>query len=121
MKIHEKREIGEYKGLKLFVYYDTFDSIHKFRLDGKVGRSGDLGKDNIVRLDNVISSIPETIDRLENQLISLNSELEKSKFELSKPFEKSNELQSKIQRLVEVENLINSKENNNNKEYEVCL
>lgn len=109
VKINESKIIGKYRNMDLKVSYNFFTNTHNFSLNGAVKHSGELGTsadDNITRLDNAIEKMPEKLKRLEEKLISTKEQLENAKEELKKPFEKAEELKSKILRLAELNKLL---------------
>ena len=92
VNIHEKKVIGKYRNFDLQVsYYGEFSSF----ADG-----------NITRLDNVISKMSERLEKLKQNLEGYEASLENAKEELTKPFEKADELKNKTLRLAEINKLL---------------
>lgn len=109
VKINESKVIGKYRNMDLEVSYNFFTNSHNFSLNGAAKHSGELGTSadgNIIRLDNAIEKMPEKLYRLEEKLISTKEQLENAKEELKKPFEKADELKSKVLRLAELNKLL---------------
>nr|WP_000597301.1 helicase-related protein [Streptococcus agalactiae] len=109
VKINESKMIGKYRNMDLEVSYNFFTNEHNFSLNGAAKHSGELGtsaEGNIIRLDNAIEKMPEKLNRLEEKLISTKEQLENAKEELKKPFEKADELKSKVLRLAELNKLL---------------
>lgn len=109
VKINESKVIGKYRNMDLEVSYNFFTNEHNFSLNGAAKHSGELGTSadgNITRLDNALEKMPEKLNRLEEKLISTKEQLENAKEELKKPFEKAEELKSKILRLAELNKLL---------------
>ena len=109
VKINESKMIGKYRNMDLEVSYNFFTNEHNFSLNGAAKHSGELGTSadgNIIRLDNAIEKMPEKLNRLEEKLISTREQLENAKEELKKPFEKADELKSKVLRLAELNKLL---------------
>ncbi|HHS2824899.1 TPA: helicase-related protein [Streptococcus agalactiae] len=109
VKINESKMIGKYRNMDLEVSYNLFTNEHNFSLNGAAKHSGELGTSadgNIIRLDNAIEKMPEKLNRLEEKLISTKEQLENAKEELKKPFEKADELKSKVLRLAELNKLL---------------
>ena len=109
VKLNESKVIGQYRNMDLEVSYNFFTNEHNFSLNGAAKHSGELGTSadgNITRLDNALEKIPEKLKRLEEKLISTKEQLENAKEELKKPFEKAEELKSKILRLAELNKLL---------------
>ena len=109
VKINESKMIGKYRNMDLEVSYNFFTNEHNFSLNGAAKHSGELGTSadgNITRLDNALEKMPEKLNRLEEKLISTKEQLENAKEELKKPFEKANELKTKVLRLAELNKLL---------------
>ena len=109
VKINESKMIGKYRNMDLEVSYNFFTNEHNFSLNGTAKHSGELGTSadgNIIRLDNALEKMPEKLNRLEEKLISTKEQLENAKEELKKPFEKADELKTKVLRLAELNKLL---------------
>ncbi|HEO8304241.1 TPA: DEAD/DEAH box helicase family protein [Streptococcus agalactiae] len=109
VKINESKVIGQYRNMDLEVNYNFFTNEHNFTLRGATNHSGELGTSadgNITRLDNAIDKMPERLNRLEEKLVSTKEQLENAKEELKKPFEKVDELKTKVLRLAELNKLL---------------
>lgn len=109
VKINESKIIGKYRNMDLEVSYNFFTNAHNFSLNGAAKHSGELGTSadgNITRLDNALEKMPEKLKRFEEKLISTKEQLENAKEELKKPFEKADELKSKVLRLAELNKLL---------------
>lgn len=109
VKINESKVIGQYRNMDLEVSYNFFTNEHNFSLNGVAKHSGELGTSadgNITRLDNAIDKMPEKLNRLEEKLVSTKEQLENAKEELKKPFEKADELKTKVLRLAELNKLL---------------
>lgn len=122
MKIKEGKVIGKYRNMDLEVKFSFIDNGYKFSLNGSTKHYGELGKSaegNILRFDNVIDKMPSNLKRLEEKLITTKEMLDNAKEELKKPFEKAEELKSKILRLAELNQILDmgesEEEMNNNK------
>ena len=109
IKINESKMIGKYRNMDLEVSYNFFTNEHNFSLNGAAKHSGELGTSadgNITRLDNALEKMPEKLKRLEEKLVSTKEQLENAKEELKKPFEKADELKTKVLRLAELNKLL---------------
>lgn len=109
VKINDNKVIGSYRGLDLEVGYNFLTNEHNFSLNGATKHYGELGtsaEGNITRLDNVIEKMPDKITRLEDKLVATKGQLENAKEELAKPFEKADELKTKVLRLAELNQLL---------------
>lgn len=65
------------------------------------------GKENIIRLDNALSSIPEKLEKAHEQLTNLQNQQEATRAELGKPFPQEAELAEKSARLAELDAALN--------------
>lgn len=95
--------------MDLEVSYNFFTNSHNFSLNGVAKHLGELGTSadgNITRLDNALEKMPEKLNMLEEKLISTKEQLENAKEELKKPFEKADELKTKVLRLAELNKLL---------------
>ena len=111
-------EIGEYKGFKLEVEFDTFSKEYKLYLKKNATYFVELGESdigNITRIENVINSIGSRLKKAEDELVDNKTQLEKAKIELGKPFSQEKELKDKEKRLNEVNSLLKMDE----KTYEI--
>lgn len=109
VKINENKVVGSYRGMDLEVSYNFLTNEHNFSLNGATKHYGELGtsaEGNITRLDNVIEKMPDKINRLEEKLVATKGQLENAKEELTKPFEKADELKTKVLRLAELNQLL---------------
>ena len=89
-------EIGEYRGFKLSIFFDTLSKHVKACLDGEKHHYCDLNPEtdtgNLIRLDNCINNIQKSIDELKSSNDTMKSELEQMKADVDKPFSKAEEL-----------------------------
>lgn len=109
VKINESKVIGKYRNMDLEVSYNFFTNDHNFSLNGATKHSGELGTSadgNITRLDNALERMLDKLKRLEEKLVSTKEQLENAKEELKKPFEKAEELKTKVLRLAELNKLL---------------
>ena len=121
ININDKEVIGEYRGFKIEVSYNFTDNNYRFNLKGKANHYGEFGSDslgNLTRMDNCISKMGDYLKVLEDKLITTKEQLEISKEEIKKPFEKEEELKNKVLRLAELNKLLDmgeeeEKKNNN--------
>lgn len=109
VKVNESKVIGQYRNLDLEVSYNIFTNERAFSLNGASKTVGELGVSadgNITRLDNAIDKLPEKLSYLEEKLVSTKEQLQNALDELEKPFEKAEELKTKILRLAELNKLL---------------
>ena len=65
---------------------------------------------NIMRLDNCLHNLPQSVTDLESKLVQLQKQLENAKEQLAQPFAQADELAKKSKRLAELEALLNLNE-----------
>ncbi|WP_428979667.1 helicase-related protein [Ezakiella coagulans] len=109
VKINDSKVIGKYRNLDLQVSYNFMTNTHTFKLLGKAEYFGEFSNStdgNITRLDNAIEKIPARLERLYQNLENYKESLENAKVELTKPFEKADELRDKTLRLAEINKLL---------------
>ncbi|HEP3790079.1 TPA: helicase [Streptococcus pyogenes] len=109
VKINDSKVIGKYRNLDLQVSYNFMTNTHAFKLLGKAEYFGEFSNStdgNITRLDNAIEKMPARLERLNQNLENYKESLENAKVELTKPFEKVDELRDKTLRLAEINKLL---------------
>ena len=97
--------IGEYKGFKMSLYFDTFDKRFTLKLKNKYSYSVDLGIDiygNLTRINNRLEQIEKDLPDERNSLDNIKHQLETAKLEVQKEFPQEHELQEKQKRLDEL-------------------
>ena len=106
-------DIGEYHGFKLSVTFDTFSKKFDLSIKGAITYHMDIGSDavgNMMRLNNVLTNIEAKHKKAEEQLINVETQLETAKEEVTKPFKQEKELAEKLDRLNELNALLNMDE-----------
>ena len=114
----EPLEIGEYKGFKIILSFDTMDRKFYASMKNNLSYKTELGSDpsgNITRIDNVLNGIETRLSSIENNLEDTKKNYESAKKEIKKPFPQEEELKTKSKRLDE----LNIKLNLNNKDKEI--
>lgn len=114
----EPLEIGEYKGFKIILSFDTMDRKFYANMKNNLSYKTELGSDpsgNITRIDNVLNGIETRLSSIENNLEDTKKNYESAKKEIEKPFPQEEELKTKSKRLDE----LNIKLNLNNKDKEI--
>lgn len=102
--------LGEYRGFKTEICFDSFLRICRFILKGKISHSVDLGTDangNIVRIDNAIKDMPSRLTMCKTELENTMLQLENAKAEVEKSFAFEGELKQKSTRLDELNTQLN--------------
>lgn len=105
----EPTPLGEYRGFKMELEFDTFERAYAVKLKGHFTHSVTLGTDvygNITRIDNAVDNIETRLHKAEEQLKNTKAQLETAKVEVEKPFAQEDELKQKMTRLTELNALL---------------
>ena len=106
-------EIGEYAGMRMKVTFDSFNRKFVMSLKGELSHNFELGSDafgNITRLHNVLAGMAGELSEAETKLNNVTHQLETAKMEVQKPFPAEEELKEKMERLAELDALLNMDE-----------
>ena len=106
-------EIGEYAGMRMKVTFDSFNRKFVMSLKGELSHNFELGSDafgNITRLHNVLDGMAGELSEAETKLNNVTHQLETAKMEVQKPFPAEEELKEKMERLAEMDALLNMDE-----------
>ena len=101
--------IGEYRGFKMELEFNSFEKAFQIVLSNKDTYRAVLGNDKIgviTRLNNVLDSIEKRISDNEMQLQNLEKQFKDAKENMEIPFSKEKELQESTSRLKEVNKLL---------------
>ena len=114
IKIPNQRvEIGEYMGFKMNVEFDSFDKKYHVHLKGARNHTANLSTDpvgNITRINNLLGNMEKELAQAKEELATIEKQLETAKIEVTKPFEKEDELNEKLSRLNELNALLDMDE-----------
>ena len=105
----ELKSIGAYRGFNMELSFNSFEKEYVLTLVGSLRHSVSLGADiygNITRLDNLISSMPDKLKACEERLADTKVQLENAKAEVERPFPQEKELSRKMERLAELNALL---------------
>lgn len=105
----EPKQIGSYRGFNMELSFNTFEKEYVLTLVGELRHSVSLGPDvfgNITRLDNIITALPDRLKVCEDRLAETKKQLENAKVEVEKPFPQETELSEKMERLAELNALL---------------
>lgn len=105
----EPTPLGEYRGFKMELEFDTFERAYAVKLKGHFTHSITLGTDiygNITRIDNAVDNIEARLHKAEEQLENTKAQFETAKVEVKKPFAQEDELKQKMARLTELNALL---------------
>ena len=112
----EPKSIGSYRGFNMELSFNSFEKEYVLTLVGSLRHSVSLGADiygNITRLDNLISSMPDKLKACEERLADTKVQLENAKAEVERPFTQEEELSQKMERLAELNALLDMDHHDN--------
>ena len=101
--------IGEYRGFKLELGFDTIEKKFTMTMKNKYSYSIFLGDDiygNITRINNSLDGIKDKIPDIKLRVENLKKQLENAKIEVKKPFPQEEELKEKMKKLEELNILL---------------
>ena len=105
--------VGEYLGMKMAVTFDSFFKKFTLTLKGNLSHNVEIGSDpsgNITRINNALESMTKQLEEAVAKLENVEHQLETAKVEVVKPFAQEAELAEKLDRLAELNALLNMDE-----------
>ena len=113
---NETIPLGEYRGFKMELSYDSFAREYKVHLKGEITHTVELGTSelgNITRLDNAFTEFHKELEKATIQLENTQKGLADAKIDVQRVFPQEEELKQKLSRLAEldVELKVNEKTN----------
>ena len=106
-------QIGEYHGFALSSEYNFLSNTYTMTIKGKCSYKIEFGKDtlgNIQRIHNALSAIGKKLADTEQNLETVQQQLKTAQEEVQKPFPKEAELSEKMERLAELNAMLNMDE-----------
>ena len=106
-------QIGEYHGFALSSEYNFLSNTYTMTIKGKCSYKIEFGKDtlgNIQRIHNALSAIGKKLADTEQNLETVQQQLKTAQEEVQKPFPKEAELSEKMERLEELNAMLNMDE-----------
>ena len=106
-------QIGEFHGFSLNASYDSFYQTYKLTIKRQCSYQIEIGKDvlgNLQRISNALTGIEKRLTESEQKMENLLSQLATAQEEVEKPFPKEAELTEKMERLAELNSLLNMDE-----------
>ncbi|WP_243002025.1 helicase [Blautia sp. AF32-4BH] len=107
--VHTEGIVGEYQGFSLYSSYDVFNQQFKLTIKGKCSYPIEMGKDamgNVQRIQNVLGNIEKHLAESKQKLETLQEQLATAKEEVTHPFAQEEELAMKLERLSELNILL---------------
>ena len=102
--------------MAFLLYWDSFSMKHSAILKGVLSYVVELGTDaigNMQRISNVLESMAERKQEVEQNLSNIEHQLATAQVEVTKPFPRKMELKEKLERLHELNALLNLEEKSN--------
>ncbi len=109
LSLHDM-ELGEYRGMKMTVDYDSYRQEVKLILRGEMSHTVTMGTDvygNLTRIENALANMPQKLEKAEERIAELERQTEQARAELGKPFAQEKELEAKAARLAELNAALN--------------
>ena len=103
-------ELGEYRGMKMTVDYDSYRQEVKLVLRGEMSHTVTMGTDvygNLTRIENALANMPQKLEKAEERIAELERQTEQAKAELGKPFAQEKALEAKAACLAELNAALN--------------
>lgn len=106
-------QIGEFHGFALTAKFDSFYQKYLLTIKRQSSHQIEVGKDplgNLQRISNALAGIEGKLIESEQKLENLQQQLTIAQEEVAKPFQKETELTEKMERLAELNSLLNMDE-----------
>ena len=106
-------DIGSYQGFNMRIQFDSWSKEFILSVKHESVAKVRLGADalgNIIRINNLLESYPEKLAEAEQRLETVQEQMTNAKEEVGKPFPKEEELSQKLERLSELNALLNMDE-----------
>ena len=106
-------DIGNYQGFNMRIQFDSWSKEFILSVKHEAVSKVHLGADalgNITRINNLLDSYPEKLSEAQQRLETVYEQLVNAKEEVGKPFPKEEELNQKLERLSELNALLNMDE-----------
>ena len=112
-KLDEARPVGSVHGFTLTAFFNALSQQYMASIGGKCSYRIEISRDalgNMQRISNALAKIPEELEKTRQELENVQRQLAIAKEEVEKPFIKEAELQEKLERLAELNVLLNMDE-----------
>lgn len=112
-RVDVENTVGRFSGFALNVFYDSYGMKYVLNIKGSCSNRISLGRDalgNMQRISNALARLPEELEEAQQKLENVQHQLAIAKEEVAKPFVKEEELQEKLERLTELNVLLNMDE-----------
>ena len=102
-------DVGSYCGFNIRIEFQSFYKVFDVSLKGESVVRTNLGSDalgNITRINNLLEGLPKKLEDAKENLENVKLQMENAKEELAKPFPKEQELNEKLERLSQLNTLL---------------
>lgn len=103
-------DVGKYQGFSMRVKFDSWSKEYVLTLKNESVSAIHLGSDelgNITRINNALEALPQKLGETQQKLETVQEQLSHAKEEVQKLFPKEEELKQKLERLSELNALLN--------------
>lgn len=110
-------DVGSYQGFSMRMKFDSWNKEFVLSLKHEMVSNVRLGSDelgNITRINNVLEGMPQKLEEAEQKLETVKGQMENAIAEVGKPFPKEAELNQMLERMSELNALLNMDENEEN-------
>ena len=111
--VNSSGKIGEFGGFAMSAEFDSWKQVYTLTLKRRCSYKIEVGKDalgNLQRISNALAGIERKLTESERKLETVQQQLAVAKEEVEKPFPKEQELTDKMERLAELNSLLNMDE-----------
>lgn len=116
----DKVRIGEYKDFSLDLRFDAYHTNkYVLTLNGSAHYDVELGEDifgNLTRIDNVLKALPDRLESAKKELFKVETDYNSAKEAVNNTFDKEDELNTKLARLKELNNILEMDKSSTKKE-----
>lgn len=95
-------ELGEYRGMKMTVDYDSYRQEVKLILRGEMSHTVTMGTDvygNLTRIENALANMPQKLEKAEERIAELERQTEQARAELGKRLRRRRSWKPKLRAL----------------------
>lgn len=116
----DKVRIGEYKDFSLDLRFDAYHTNkYVLTLNGSAHYDVELGEDvfgNLTRIDNALKTLPDRLKSAKKELLKVETDYNSAKEAVNNTFDKEDELNTKLARLKELNNILEMDKSSTKKE-----
>lgn len=106
----DEKNVGTYLGFMLKARFNPLRGCYTLFIKNSATREIELGKDalgNLQRVNHMLESMPQKLEQCRKELVHIQGQLEKAEAEVKCPFPNDEEYKKKMERLHELDALLN--------------